>query len=389
MKVLHITAIGAGGAGIACLRQQRALVNAGIESKVLLLYGRHTPAEGVYSVEATDPAFKKTMRQYKRQRALLNVKVRLNGKTPELFSSPHTLWRIEEHPLVKEADIIHLHWVAGMIDLQRFFTAVKKPIVWTLHDAWPYSGGFHYERYWDPARFGKLSEEGLKIRKQLFHERKMQIVSPSEYLLNECRNSGVFANSEFHHIHNCMNVAPNENTEHNSTAKPAGIKQRWIFCCDELDYFRKGADLLFDAVTQWENDSVQLTVVGQPGSKKVPDDPRIQFTGHVGPERVAALLRNSDVLVHPSREDNLPNVIVEALCVGVPVLATPAGGVPEMIIHGKNGWLTSDVSRAALLKVFDEMLHMQFDREQIAKEAQQMYTPQKFSNTMQVVYARL
>lgn len=389
MKVLHITAIAEGGAGIACSRQHTALREAGVDSKVLLLRGNVNAQNGFYSVETSDPDFSKTLWQYKRQRALLNVKVRLNGKTPELFSPAHSVWKIEEHPLVKEADIIHLHWVAGMIDLPRFFSVVKKPIVWTIHDAWAYTGGFHYERYWDSARFAKLSAEGLAIRKEIFSDRAIHIVSPSEYLLNECRNSGVFAKSEFHHIRNCITYTHMRTADENIPAHVSCRTQQWLFCCDELDYYRKGADLLFDAFLQWKNPSVQLIIAGKPGKKKLPDDPRIRFTGHVSSLEIIKLMCKSDALIHPSREDNQPNAIVEALCIGTPVLATPVGGVPEMIRNHENGILTKNCTVESLVQGFDEMFRMKTDHEEIAKEAIRIYFPKPFTDAMRALYAKL
>lgn len=382
MKVLHITAIGAGGAGIACRRQHMALRNARVDSKMLLLAGKNDPSAQIYSVEATDPDFEKTMQRYKRQRSLLNVKVRLNGKTPELFSAAHSVWEIEKHPLVKEADVIHLHWVAGMIDLERFFAVVQKPVVWTLHDAWSYTGGFHYERYWNSASFAKLSAPGIELRKKLFRNRAIKIVTPSQYLLDECRNSGVFAQGEFHHVPNCIDEtfrlhAP-KNTERTT--------QQWFFACDELDYYRKGAHLLFEAFAGWKSKDALLVVAGKAGKLKAPDDKRIFFQGHVDTQEINSTIGKSDAIIHPSLEDNLPNIIAEAHCCGTPVLATPVGGVPEMITPGFNGILAKATDSASLRNAFDELLQTAFDREAISAKAQETYSPAEFARRMTEIY---
>jgi hypothetical protein len=71
----------------------------------------------------------------------------LKGKPSnyEVFSFPQTVYNITKHPLVQEADIIHLHWVANFLDYRSFFKQIQKPIVWTLHDLNPISEkGFHY-----------------------------------------------------------------------------------------------------------------------------------------------------------------------------------------------------------------------------------------------------
>lgn len=63
----------------------------------------------------------------------------------EIATYPESLYRIEEHPLVKEADIVHLHWVANFLNYPTFFKKIQKPIIWTLHDMNPFQGLFHYK----------------------------------------------------------------------------------------------------------------------------------------------------------------------------------------------------------------------------------------------------
>ncbi|TAE46946.1 MAG: hypothetical protein EAY69_07690, partial [Cytophagales bacterium] len=63
------------------------------------------------------------------------------------FTFTESAYNILSHHLVKEADIIHLHWVAHFLDYASFFKKINKPVVWTLHDKNPLNGGFHYDIY--------------------------------------------------------------------------------------------------------------------------------------------------------------------------------------------------------------------------------------------------
>src|SRR5262249_14187929 len=75
------------------------------------------------------------------------------------------------------------------------------------------------------------------------------------------------------------------------------------------------------------------------------------------PERIRALAYNAaDLLVHPAPVDNLPNVVLEALACGTPVLGFRIGGVPEMVRPGQTGWLAQEVSAAALARGLDAAL---------------------------------
>jgi glycosyltransferase involved in cell wall biosynthesis len=76
---------------------------------------------------------------------------------------------------------------------------------------------------------------------------------------------------------------------------------------------------------------------------------RIHFLGQV--ENVPALLRASDIHVCPSIwEEPSPNVIVEAKREGIPTVAFPVGGIPELIEHGVDGYLCRDASTEGLVQ---------------------------------------
>lgn len=325
MKVLHLTTHAGGGAGIACLRLHRALREAGVGSSVLTLQGIENTAEYIFSFEESSnkDQFISDLRKEKRKRYRRAWQVRFHGKPKELFSFPDSRYKIESHKLVQEADIIHLHWVSGMIDLPRFFAAVKKPIVWTLHDAWPFSGGFHYENYFDAKPFERISNRNLEIKKSAYSGKNITVVAPSRYLLESCKESKVFQGKTHMVIPNSTPSSVfHPSTERDVIRKNLNLKENqvlWIFACDELDYFRKGADILFRAFLQWKNPGVKLLIAGKPGKGEILKDERIQFTGHVNENRMAELLNAADALIHTSREDNFPNVILESLFCGTPV----------------------------------------------------------------------
>ena len=68
-----------------------------------------------------------------------------NTLSYEILSLPYSSYELNTHPLVQEADCIHLHWVSGILDYTNFFATVSKPVVWTLHDMNPFLGLFHYK----------------------------------------------------------------------------------------------------------------------------------------------------------------------------------------------------------------------------------------------------
>jgi glycosyltransferase involved in cell wall biosynthesis len=389
MKILHLTYTLQGGAGIAAYRQHKALRAAGIDSSILTVEGQNDPQQGIYSLQETMTDYTNVLRKHQRRKFIRNIKTRIHGNTPELFSDFRSVWGIEKHELIRKADIIHLHWVAEMIDLEVFFSSVTKPVVWTLHDAWAFTGGFHYEKYWDTRPFGRLSARGLNIRREIFRTRRAELIFPSQYLMDQCTSSGVFENSSFHKIDNCVDECYYVARQRSMQPKNNSELQI-LFASGELRYYRKGFDIVLSALNNGGLGPHHLSVIGSglnPGTEKKLG---AQFTAYE--KDAGSMLKryaNADVLIHTSREDNQPNVVAESLCCGTPVIATPAGGVPEMIQNNMNGIILDTCSPEALCSAISDFNIRDYDRARIADEARHRYAPDKFAKSILKVYSEL
>jgi glycosyltransferase involved in cell wall biosynthesis len=76
---------------------------------------------------------------------------------------------------------------------------------------------------------------------------------------------------------------------------------------------------------------------------------QVHSLGYVTHERMKVLAYSAaDLLVHPAPVDNLPNVVLEAIACGTPVVGFPIGGMPDMVRAGETGWLASALSSEAL-----------------------------------------
>jgi glycosyltransferase involved in cell wall biosynthesis len=83
----------------------------------------------------------------------------------------------------------------------------------------------------------------------------------------------------------------------------------------------------------------------------------------------------ADAFVIPSREDNLPNVMIEALACGTPVIGFPIGGVQETIRHEVNGLLADEVSSEALSNAIMDFNRCAIKPNEIRKFAENYYHP--------------
>ena len=129
-----------------------------------------------------------------------------------------------------------------------------------------------------------------------------------------------------------------------STPKIYYKKQEYnIVCIGSLAQMYKGADVMLEALSYistknsafnvnliWLGDGIHKADM-QLLAKSLGIETRVSFLGNVNTKKVLNKMNSSDLLVHPSRTEGLPRVIIEAMSRGMPVVATNVGGIPELL----------------------------------------------------------
>ena len=82
----------------------------------------------------------------------------------------------------------------------------------------------------------------------------------------------------------------------------------------------------------------------------------VEFAGRLERDAMAARLRESAVALNPSRVDNMPNSVLEAMASGVPVVSTNVGGVPYVVEHGRTALLVPAGDAAAMARAILQLL---------------------------------
>ncbi len=358
LHVLHLATKDQGGAAIAGIRLHQGLLQLGVDSRFLFQEKKTaTIPSSSYLPQKPKSLKKQLLNKLGLGRDIVQEnKSRLRdiSRNYDMFSFACSGVDITQLPEYQQADVINLHWVPRFLDYPSFFRKCTKPVVWTLHDMNPFSGGFHYKRDVEKnqGRIMVLDREIFQAKEEAYrHCRSLSVVAPSRWMHEESKASkllGRFANYHIPYGIDTTVFKPYDQSFAREVFNLPIDKKLLLFVSDSLKNERKGFDLLLEALSNMEDDQWWLCAVGNPNVANS-HLKQISSLGRISDERLMALLYSAcDAFVMPSREDNFPNVLLEATACGTPVIAFPIGGVPDIIEDGKNGLIAEDVSANAL-----------------------------------------
>jgi len=304
----------------------------------------------------------------------------------ELFSDDRTRFKEDIRLQLPPADILNLHWIASFVDLQSFFEHTSCPVVWTLHDMNAFTGGCHYdmgcERYKESCgrcpQLGSQAERDLSRsiwnRKRVAYEKairrgRLHIVAPSNWLAEEVEESSLLGEAPLQVIPYGVDATVFRPRMKQDTRERLGIsKQRTIilFVAQSTTDCRKGFSFLVSALKDLDSDEkVTLLSIGQ-GSTSLPLDLPYVNAGRIEEDEVLAKLYSvADLFIIPSRQDNLPNTVLESMACGTPVIGFDAGGIPDMVRPGETGWLAETGNVRSLRQAIESALENDGERQRM------------------------
>jgi len=239
---------------------------------------------------------------------------------------------------------------------------LDKPIVWTFHDMWAFTGGCHYVG--DCKKFLaecgncpalKLSSEkdiSNKIfnhKRSIFKKLNLTIVTTSRWLASEASRSKLLEVKRVHIIPTPIDSQKYRPIDRNLARERLRLssgRKIILFGAMNLNDERKGFHYLIEALkvikTLSGNSEIELAVFGKLDEGNISRIPfKVNQLGQLKTEdEIVAAYNSADVFVAPSLEDNLPNTIMESMACGTPVVAFGIGGISDMVDNGKNGILT-------------------------------------------------
>lgn len=262
-----------------------------------------------------------------------------------------------------DVDIVNMHWVAGETLSIEDIGRIRKPIVWTLHDMWPFCGTEHYASDDVSARWRTgyniinrpVGDSGLDVdrlvwlRKLRAWKQPMHIIAPSRWLGDCARESTLFRHWPISVIPNVLDTEIYQPLDRNFCRQAIGLPEgQQIILFGALGAghdSRKGYDLLVRALQglafRVDTQNLLCVIFGQNSPKNPPVLPfSIRWMGAVHDDTTLALLYNAaDVMVVPSRQENLPQTATESQACGCPVVAFDCTGLLDVVIHQETGYL--------------------------------------------------
>jgi len=262
-----------------------------------------------------------------------------------------------------DADLINLHWVAGETLSIKDIGRLKKPLIWTLHDMWPFCGSEHYSldseyASWRTGHYKSnyfFTKKGIDLdqivwrRKKRFWRNKIHIICPSAWLARCAGSSVLFQNNEISVIPNVLNTNIFQPQNQRICRAELNLPQNSLIILfgaigGAKDY-RKGYDLMKTALQhlryQLQINDIQCIVFGQKAPRNVDELPfPTVWIDHINDDhKLAKLYSAANVMIVPSRQENLPQTATEAQSCGCPVVAFDCSGLPDAVVHLKTGYL--------------------------------------------------
>jgi glycosyltransferase involved in cell wall biosynthesis len=368
--ILHLSTFHLeGGAGVAATRLHRALLRSGRDSWMLAPKIQY-PETGVVPLADTPWKSRKAFGRFVLER--LAFYPHEKDKSVRFAFSPAAVGAdISDHPLVRKADIIHLHWInfgfLSMDSLEKLF-ALGKPIVWTQHDMWALTGGCHYSRGCNqyvthcqycpylakPDRYDISFSQFLK-KEQIYGMTNMAFVSPSHWLNNLTGKAHLTKNIRHLTIPNCLDTTLFKPLDKQAIKQSLHLptdKPLILFAGANTQDPRKGFLYFKEAIQRLKNmhHDVEVLIFGKSGAGNFDSFPApVHYLGKITEtDKMIAVYNAADLIVVPSLEDNLPNTIMEAMACGTPAVGFETGGIPEMIDHLDNGFIAALKSSESL-----------------------------------------
>jgi glycosyltransferase involved in cell wall biosynthesis len=359
IKVVHLSHTdGASGAGRAAYRIHKSLVSIGVDSHMLVSQKRSVDPRVSIVSDSLMGRFLVKVNEYLEARIAKNL---ARDESVFLSLARYSQFRASRINQLVKADVVTLYWVNGAFMSPEDIKRIKQPLVWRLSDVWPFTGGCHYpskcERFEQQCgNCPQLSSPSNRDATSKLWERKfdsfkdldLTIVAPSKWMAGLAKSSSLFANFPVEVIPTGVDLelySPRDvNEARNHFGLPLNCKVILFGAMSAEDDRRKGyIELLTALQVVADSDlskNIMAVLFGNNSDLNINLPIPSVSVGRLNNDvDLANLYSCADIVAVPSLEDNLPNIALEALACGVPVVGFDVCGMSDIVKNDFNGRL--------------------------------------------------
>jgi glycosyltransferase involved in cell wall biosynthesis len=366
MKVLVVSSSHAvSGAGIAAYRHYKALQSIGIDTKMLVQFKVSNDINIIGPTKNIDKLKAKirTVRD-------LRLTNKYKNKDNSLFSTSKQSSKKLVNTINKfNPDIVNLHWISYAMLKIEDIPKINAPIVWTLQDMWPYTGGCHYDKCCDRYKIGcgkcKIlhSSKNSDISKKNYNRKfksyqllpSLTLACTSNWIKNGASESMLVKNRNKYILPNTLDTRVfkpiNKEVCQKAYNLPTDNKLILFGAIDATGDERKGYKLLIEAINKLATKNVELVIFGneKPLSESIFNF-KVHYVGKIRDTVSLALLYSAvHVMIVPSLQEAFGQTASEALACGTPTICFSNTGTADIIDHKTNGYIaelnnTTDLS---------------------------------------------
>lgn len=355
MKILHLAMHENSGAGRAASRLHLGLINEKLDSSMLVLQ-KGSECQSVNKLDEQTVLLKK-------------IQAKLLSKYLSKILGRDTTFSVNATPsLIKNrikdfnASVINLHWVGWEYLRVEELKSFKVPLVWTLQDMWPFTGGCHYseecDRYTNSCgacpqlRSGKESDLSRWVwnrKAKAWKDINLTVVAPSSWIAKCASSSSLFRDRRVEVIPFCLDTEQYKPIDQQKARELLNLpqdKQLVLFgALSATKDRRKGFHLLLPALQNlsksgWR-ERIELVVFGsdQP-SNPIDLGFKAHYLGSLSDDlSLARVYSAADVMIAPSIQESFGQTGSESLACGTPVVAFDGTGLKDIVDHQQNGYL--------------------------------------------------
>ena len=399
-----------GGAAIVSLRLVHALVEKGVDARMLVI-----------DKQSDDPLVavmgNKWLNKWHFVAERLAVLARNGYRRDTLFkidTCSHGT-DVTRHPWVKDAQVVCLNWVnQGTLSLKgiRRLAQSGKAIVWTMHDMWNCTGVCHYsfdcELYkeqcgrcpvLDTGKDRDLATRAQEMKQRLYGEVPIHFVAVSHWLEECCRRSRSMAGCDLSVIYNAFPIQDFD--YHRITGQEEGIptdKKIVIMGARRLDVEVKGFKELIEVSQHIARtrpalaERLHLVLYGDIANPRLLSEIALPHT-HVGTvtstQRLSSLYRHSDVVLSTALYENLPGTLIEGQASGCLPVTFGRGGQADIVDHLKSGYIARYKDAESVAQGLEWAIDAGISREFLHNEVKRKFDSHTIARQYIALFERL